>query len=82
MCLAMPRRVLRVGGEGAEIEWDGESLWVSTAGTPDLAVGDYVLVHAGVAISRIDDAEAQRVLAALAELDLEPGSPPASVSPL
>jgi len=44
---------------------------VNLACVPDAQPGDYVLVHAGVAITRIDQAEAARVLAALKELDLE-----------
>ena len=44
---------------------------MSLACVPEASSGDYVLVHAGVAISRIDAAEAAKVLAALGELDLD-----------
>jgi hydrogenase expression/formation protein HypC len=69
MCLAMPRRVLRIDGERAEIEWDGEPLWVATVGTPDLTVGDYVLVHAGQILDRVSEAEAEEILALYASLE-------------
>ena len=69
MCLAMPRRVLRIDGERAEIEWDSEPLWVATGGTTDLAVGDYVLVHAGQILDRISEGEADEILALYASLE-------------
>ena len=69
MCLAMPRRVLHVEGERAKIEWGGEPLWVATGGMPDLAVGDYVLVHAGQILDRISADEAEQVLALYASLE-------------
>lgn len=69
MCLAMPRRVLRVEGERAEIDWDDEPLWVATGGTPDLAAGDYVLVHAGQVLDRVTSEEAEEILALYASLD-------------
>jgi hydrogenase assembly chaperone HypC/HupF len=65
----MPRRVLRVDGERAEIESDGEPLWVAADGTLDLAVGDYVLVHAGQVLDRISADEADQILAIYASLE-------------
>ena len=44
---------------------------MSVACVPDASEGDYVMVHAGIAISRVNADEAQRVLETLAELDLE-----------
>jgi hydrogenase expression/formation protein HypC len=52
------------------VEFAGVRRSVSLACVPNAQPGDYVLVHAGVAITRIDQAEAARVLAALEELDL------------
>jgi hydrogenase expression/formation protein HypC len=49
---------------------------VSMACVPEALEGDYVLVHAGVAITCINAAEAERVLATLAELQLEEDVPP------
>ena len=69
MCLATPRRVLRVEGERAEIEWDGAPLWVAAGGVPDLASGAYVLVHAGQVLERLSVEEAEQILALHAALE-------------
>jgi hydrogenase expression/formation protein HypC len=50
----------------AELEFDGVRRVCHMACVPDVEVGDYAIVHAGVAISRIDVAEADRLLAELA----------------
>jgi hydrogenase expression/formation protein HypC len=55
------------------VEFGGVRRRVSLACVPEAAQGDYVLVHAGVAISRIHAAEAARVLDALEQLDLNEG---------
>ena len=69
MCLAIPHRVLRIDGERAEIEWDGEPRWVAAGGLLGLAVGDYVLVHAGQALDRISSEEADQILELYASLE-------------
>jgi hydrogenase expression/formation protein HypC len=69
MCLAAPRRVLRRDGERVEIDWDGEPLWAATGGIIDLAVGDYVLVHAGQVLDRISAEEASQILELYAGLE-------------
>jgi hydrogenase expression/formation protein HypC len=65
MCLAVPRRVLRIDGDRAEVDWDGEPLWAAAAGVPDLQPGEYVLVHAGQVLERISADEATEILALL-----------------
>jgi hydrogenase expression/formation protein HypC len=55
----------------AVVEFGGVRRQVSLACVPEATAGDYVLVHAGVAISRINAAEAAKVLAALEQLDLD-----------
>lgn len=67
MCLAIPGRLVAVAGEpGLErrgtVEYDGVRQEVSLAYLPDAQIGDYVLVHVGFAITRIDTAEAERLL--------------------
>ena len=77
MCLAVPGRIVRwIDRDGlfasAEIEFGGIRRVCHMACVNDAAEGDYVVVHAGVAISRIDEAQARRTLEALAgtaELD-------------
>lgn len=75
MCLAVPGRIVkwsqrRAPFSTAQVEFGGVRREVSLACVPEAREGDYVLVHAGIAISLIDAAEAQRVLATLAELQL------------
>jgi hydrogenase expression/formation protein HypC len=76
MCLAVPGKVAQWIDRAspfarARVEFGGLGREVSMQCVPDAAVGDYVLVHAGIAISRVDPHEAERLLATLAELDLE-----------
>jgi hydrogenase expression/formation protein HypC len=53
----------------AEIDFGGVKKRCQMACVPEATEGDYVLVHAGVALTVIDRVEAERVLAALAEMD-------------
>ncbi len=62
----------------AIVEFGGVRREVSVACVPDAALGDYVMVHAGIAISRVDAIEAARVLRTLRELDFEELDLPAS----
>lgn len=70
MCLAVPGRVLDFAPEGADlrmarVSFEGIEKEVSLAFVPEAVVGDWVVVHAGFAISRLDEAEAARTLALL-----------------
>jgi hydrogenase expression/formation protein HypC len=76
MCLAIPGKVVELleaqpPFTAAVVEFGGIRRQVSLACVPEAGTGDYVLVHAGVAISRINAAEAAKVLAALEQLDLD-----------
>lgn len=62
MCQAIPRPVLRLDDERAEVLYDGAPLWVTVRGIPDLAIGDYVVVYAGQALERIPTEEAEDIL--------------------
>ncbi len=69
MCLAIPARVVeRYQADEAVIDAGGVEKRVSLALVPEAAVGDYVIVHAGYAISRLDPEEALRTLALFAEM--------------
>ena len=73
MCLAVPGQVLAIAGadaltRSARVAFGGIVKQVALAFTPEARVGDYVLVHAGVAIAVLDQAEAQRTLAIIATL--------------
>ncbi len=64
MCLGVPGKVLSVEElelRTARVDFGGIVKQVCLAYTPDADIGDYVIVHAGFAISRIDVAEARRV---------------------
>lgn len=81
MCLAVPMRVLARQGELATVELDGVQREVSLMLQPDAKVGDFVLVHAGYAISVVDEQEARETLALLSEMARleEEGEPGAAV---
>src|SRR5690349_13712397 len=72
MCLAVPGRIEELlvddGVPMARVAFSGVSRRVCMAHVPEAAIGDYVLVHVGFALSRVDEAEAKRTLDLLAEL--------------
>ncbi|MDH4191164.1 MAG: HypC/HybG/HupF family hydrogenase formation chaperone [Betaproteobacteria bacterium] len=69
MCLAIPARIVnRLAGDDAVIDAGGVRKTVSLALVPEAAEGDYVIVHVGYAISRLDPREAERTLARFADL--------------
>jgi hydrogenase expression/formation protein HypC len=78
MCLGVPGRVVRWLNRDAtfaqaEVEFDGVRRVCHMACTTDAHEGDFVIVHAGIAISRIDEAEAKRALAELQLLNDDDG---------
>jgi hydrogenase expression/formation protein HypC len=69
MCLAVPVRVAGLlEGQWSEVEIGGILTRISTALIDEVAVGDYVIVHAGFAIARLDVAEAEQTLALFHEI--------------
>jgi hydrogenase expression/formation protein HypC len=63
MCLAVPALVTEIlPDDMAKISLDGVAMTISTALVKTVAVGDYVVVHVGYALSRIDPDEARRTL--------------------
>ena len=69
MCLAIPARVVELqDDEQALVDLGGVRKQVSLALVPDALPGDYVIVHVGHAIGRLDPDEAERTLALFAEL--------------
>lgn len=69
MCQAIPRPVLHVSGDRAEVLYDGVPTWVTVQGIPDLAAGEYVVVYAGNALERLAAADAEEMLAFLSGLE-------------
>jgi hydrogenase expression/formation protein HypC len=72
MCLAIPGEIVRVqereGLPFAQVRFGGVEREVCLVFQPEAAPGEFVLVHVGMAIARIDREEAARALATLAEL--------------
>ena len=72
MCLAIPGKVIETlesaGLKMARVSFAGMVKQVCLEYTPDAAVGDYVLVHVGFALSRVDQEEAERTYKILQEL--------------
>lgn len=76
MCLAIPGQVVSIEGRDplmrqGRVTFAGIIKLVNLAYTPEAAVGDYVLVHAGVAIAIVDEDEALRTLQILSETEAE-----------
>jgi hydrogenase expression/formation protein HypC len=74
MCLAVPGKLISVSGEDplqrtGKVSFGGVLKDVSLACLPEAQVGDYVIVHVGMAISRLDEAEANEVFSYLQEMD-------------
>jgi len=70
--LAVPMRVVAVNGNEAEVEQGGTKLRVRVDLVEDVRVGDYVLVHAGFAIQKLDEEEAFETLRLLEMLGMSP----------
>jgi len=62
MCLAIPARVISLDGDQATVDLDGIRKAVSTCLLDEVAVGDFVLLHVGFALERIDPVEAEVTL--------------------
>ena len=70
MCLAVPAQVVELGMDDlAVVEMDGVRKEISLALLDDVAIGDYVIVHVGYALNRLDPEEAAKTLAMLAAMN-------------
>jgi hydrogenase expression/formation protein HypC len=71
MCLAIPARVAELKeNELAVVDLGGAKKEISLALVEDVKVGDYVIVHVGYALTRLDPEEAEKTLALMAEAGL------------
>jgi hydrogenase expression/formation protein HypC len=68
MCLAIPARVIEVKEGIGSVELAGVVREVSFMLLPDVKVGDYVLLHAGYALQKMDEVEAEETIRLLSEL--------------
>jgi len=81
MCLAVPGKILSMAGAPpfgrvGRVDFGGIVKEVSLAYVPEADIGDYVLVHAGFAINRIDQEAAERVFDYLRQLDADDADKP------
>jgi hydrogenase expression/formation protein HypC len=80
MCLGIPGRVLEIHVENdlpmGKVEFGGIIKEVCLAYTPEALVGDFVIVHVGFAISRVDEAEAREIFTYLEEIGQAGGEDP------
>jgi len=84
MCLAIPGKVVSISGDDpltrlGKIDFSGVIKQASLAYVPEVQVGDYVIVHVGFALSKVDEAEAQKFFEYLKQMgelgELEEKSP-------
>jgi hydrogenase expression/formation protein HypC len=72
MCLAIPARVAELlDNDGAVVELGGVRKEISLALVDGVEVGDYVIVHVGYALNRLDPDEAEKTLQLFAEIGLQ-----------
>jgi len=90
MCLAVPGKILEITGDdpllrSGRVSFGGIVKQVSLACVPDANVDDYVLVHVGMALSKVDEEEAREVFSYLRQMgeleELEEPESPADEIP-
>ena len=73
MCLAIPGKLIEVYRQNelpmGKVEFGGITKEVCLVYTPEAQIGEYVLVHVGFALSRIDEAEADEIFSYLEQID-------------
>ncbi len=73
MCLAVPGKIVEIDSSAdpvmAKVSFGGVEKQICLEWLPDAVVGDYVLVHVGFAISKVDEKEAVETLRLLQEID-------------
>jgi hydrogenase expression/formation protein HypC len=92
MCLAIPGKIISVAGDeplqrSGRVSFGGVIKEVNLAYVPDAGIGDYVIVHVGFALSKVDEEEAKQVfqylreMGELAELAESPQEAPSRAGP-
>ncbi|MGB9856982.1 MAG: HypC/HybG/HupF family hydrogenase formation chaperone [Dictyoglomaceae bacterium] len=70
MCLGVPLKVVEIKDENIALaDMGGSTIEISTIFTPEVKVGDYVLVHAGFSISILTEEEAKDIFSILEEIE-------------
>ncbi|MCM8789556.1 MAG: HypC/HybG/HupF family hydrogenase formation chaperone [Candidatus Omnitrophica bacterium] len=68
MCLAIPMKIIEINGKKALVEADGLKYMANLEFLSDVRVGDYVIIHAGFAIQKLDAKAAKETLAIFKEI--------------
>ncbi len=69
MCLAIPARIVELKADNAVVDAMGNRWKAKTTLLPEAKLGDLVLIHAGFAISLVDEEEARKTWELFAEID-------------
>jgi len=69
MCLAVPARIVELEGDNAIVDAMGNRFRAKTTLLPDVRLGSLVLVHAGFAISLVDEEEAKKTWQLIEQID-------------
>jgi hydrogenase expression/formation protein HypC len=69
MCLAVPARIIELEDDKAVVDAMGNRWNVRTTLTPDVKIGDIVLIHAGFAIATLDEEEAKKTWELFKEIE-------------
>ena len=69
MCLSIPAKVISIDGDMAKVSMGGTEYNASLQMVEDVKVGDYILLHTGFAIQKIDEEEAQEIFKLFGELE-------------
>jgi hydrogenase expression/formation protein HypC len=69
MCLGIPGRIIAIEKNVAKVDVGGLSRDISLDLCPDVSVGEYVLIHTGFAIQKVDEKEAKETLDLLEKLE-------------
>lgn len=69
MCLAMPAKIIHlIDNQKAVVQLGGIQKEISTALVDDISVNDYVIIHVGYALTKLDESEAKKTLSIFAEM--------------
>ena len=68
MCLGIPGKVIQIEKNVAKVDVGGVSRDISLDLCPDVSVGEYVLIHTGFAIQKVDEEEAKETLDLLRQM--------------
>jgi len=69
MCLAVPARIVELEADRAVVDAMGNRWNIRTTLTPEVRMGDIVLIHAGFAIAKVDEEDAKETWRLIAEID-------------